>query len=607
MYSFKMTFNDIAKELGISYEIIPFKSAADIISGIPSDVDAFYLAGGFFFNKSEIKQLADKLANEKIPSFTSTNTRDVELGLMATHQSKEHLSRFFRRISLHIESYIGGKDFSELPLNLKYENKLTINYNTAEKVGVPIKYSLLTSTDFIGNFKNVLSKKKYTLLDVINEVLNKNLSLASDRKDIALNKQDVKLAKSSYYPDISFSTLGTYVDPDLAEISGGQNPEYSTSGDVILTQVLFSEELNAAIDIQKNLLKAQKEYYNSNQLDAVFNASNSYFNVLILKTNLHIQKQNLDLTKKNLQIANQNFEAGQTGKSDVLRFRSEMAQNTQVFVEAANQLEQAYFRLNQLLNNPINHEIDVEDLEFGKGILEQYDYKELRAIFDHPKMRSSFVDYLTLKAKENAPELKLMDYNLLVTTRTIKLNGRGRFFPILALQGQYNRDFNQWGTGSTPSPLLKKNYNIGLKLSIPIFQQNKKNINKQTAIIEQEQLLINKANIALNISANVHIAVLKLIDEISNIETSNASEAAAKEGLLLTQTAYSSGAITIVELLDSQNNYLFAQLSKVNSTYNYLLNSLQLERYINHYFLLKTPQQNQDFILGFYNYFQQKN
>ena len=200
----------------------------------------------------------------------------------------------------------------------------------------------------------------------MNDAVGRNLSLQASRKDVELRTQDVKTAKSNYLPNITAAATGTYVDPDLAEISGGQNPEYSTAGNITLQQTIFSESANANINIQKNLEKAQQENYNTDQLNTLLDASNAYFNALILKANLQIQSQNLDVTKKNLEIATQNYEAGQSGKSDVLRFRSELASNTQSLVEAANQLEQAYYALNQVLNNPIDFEIDVDEAELEK-------------------------------------------------------------------------------------------------------------------------------------------------------------------------------------------------------------------------------------------------
>lgn len=604
---FKTIFDKEAAALGISYKMIPYTDSNDITRALTDDIDAFYLASGFFLSENEISQISTTLIDKKIPSFTSTNIDDVENGLMGTNQSNDNINQFFRRIALSVESYINGQDLSELPVFIKYDDKLTVNYNTAESVGLSIKYSLVANTDFVGDFVNVLSEKKYNLLDVMKTVVGENLSLQSSKKNILLSEQDVKTSKSNYYPSVTASATGTYIDPDVAEISNGQNPEFSTSGAIILEQTLFSEAANANISIQKDLLKAQQETFNIDELDAIFNASNAYFNALISKANLQIQSQNLDLTKKNLQIANQNFDEGQSGKSDVLRFRSEAAQNTQSLIEAANQLERSYFTLNQLLNNPINYEIDVDEAELGEGILKSYNYQQLRDVIDDPKLREPFVDYLVKIAKENAPEIKSLNYNLKANNRNIKLNNSGRFLPTLALQGQYNRDFHRSGKGSLPEPILNDNYNVGVNLSIPVFNRTQTNINKQIAIIQQDQLTINKDNIELNIENNINTAILDLINEIANIEISKVSEAAAKESLELTQVSYSNGAVNIVQLLDAQNNYLSAQLSQITAVYSYLLSSIQLERYISYYFLLHSPEENQAFIQSFYDYFQNRN
>ncbi len=604
---FKEIFDKEAIALGVNYKIIPYSTSEDIVNGITNEIDAFYLASGFFLNKNDITKIATKLIDEKIPSFTSTSTGHVKNGLMATNQSNDNINQFFRRIALSVESYVNGENLADLPVFIQYEDKLTVNHNTAESVGMPIKYSLVANTNFVGEFINVLSEKKYNLLDVMKTVVGENLSLKSSKKNVALSEQDVKTSKSTYYPSLTATATGTYLDPNLAEISNGQNPEYSTAGNITLQQTLFSEAANANIAIQKDLLKAQQETYNTDELDAIFNASNVYFNALILKANLQIQIQNLNLTKKNLQIAKQNFEAGESGKSDVLRFTSERAQNTQSLVEAANQLEQTYFLLNQLLNNPITLEIDVDEAELGEGILKSYDYQQLRDVIDDPKLREPFIEYLVKVAKDNSPEIKSLDYNLKATKRNIKLNSSGRFLPTLALQGQYNRDFNQWGKGSTPAPVLNDNYNVGLNLSIPLFNKTQTNINRQVAMIQQDQLTINRENTEQNIVTNINTAVLDLINKIANIEISKVSEAAAKESLELSQVSYSNGAVPIVQLLDAQNNYLSAQLSQVTAVYNYLSSSIQLERYIGYFFLLHSPEENRAFIQGFYDYLQNRN
>lgn len=608
--SLQQTFEPILKELEADFTIIPYASTSDIEKKLDG-LDAVYLAGGFFLTDDEVKELAKAFIKKKIPSFTNSGVDQVELGFMGTNQAEDNLDQFFRRISLTVESYVNGTPLSELPVFIDYNPRLTINYNTAELVDVPIKYSLINDTDFVGEFRNAISEKQYNLLSVIENVLDKNLSLQSLQKDIDLKDQDVKTAKSNYLPSLTAAANGTYIDPNVAKISNGQSPEFSTDGNLTLQQTVFSESANANIDIQKSLQKAQQENYNAEELNTIFDASNAYFNALILKANAQIRLQNLALTKKNLELAEQNFDAGQSGKSDMLRFRSEMAQNTQAMVEAVNQLEQSFITLNQILNNPIATEIDIEDVELDKGIFKNYNYDELTNLLDDPKLREPFIEFLVEEAQRNAPELKALSYNLDVTERNIKLNGSGRFLPTVALQGQYNRTFSRSGVGSefpTGFPVSPDgNYNVGVNVSIPIFNRNQTNINKQIAVIQKDQLEINRDNTELSISANIRNSVFNLVNQISNIELSKVSEETAKESLELTQTSYSNGAVNVVQLLDAQNNYLNAQLSRTNAIYNYLINALQLERFLGYYFLLNTEDENAKFRQRFLEFLNNKN
>ncbi|MDT0605962.1 TolC family protein [Croceitalea rosinachiae] len=607
----KEIFDVELAELNADYRLITFESVDDIIANLEG-TDALYMAGGFFMGAEQKKRLIQVLLERKLPSFTVNGPADVNNGFLATLQAEENLDQFFRRIALNIEAYVTGTPMAELPIYIDYNPRLTINYNTSEAIGVPIKYSLIGETDFVGEFRNVLSQKEYDLLTVINQALEQNLSIQASQKDVDLATQDIKSATSNYLPSVTASGTASYVDPDLAEISNGQNPEFSTAGNITLNQTVFSESANANIAIQKKLQKAQQEDFNASQLDLIFDSANAYFNVLISKANTQIQVRNVDLTKRNLEISEQNFEAGQSGKSDMLRFRSEMAQNTQTMVEAINQLEQGFLFLNQVLNNPTNYEIDVADVELNEGIFEEYNYDELFGLLDNPTLREPFIEFLIQEANKNAPELKSLGYSLEAADRNIRLNGYGRFLPTLALQGQYSSTFNRSGAGSTVPEglgfgLVDNYYTAGASISIPIINQNLNNINRQTALIQKDQLEINKNNLELNIAVNVRNGVLNLVNQMSNIQLSKISEETAAEALELTRASYSEGAVNIVQLLDAQNNYLDAQLARTNAVYNFLINALQLERFMGYYFLLNTEQKNDEFRQRFFEFLNTQN
>ena len=161
-------------------------------------------------------------------------------------------------------------------------------------------------------------------------------------------------------------------------------------GSLVLSQVIFSPGANAAVNIQGNLVRAQEETLRASEQDLVLDAANAYFNALILKANLQIQNENLDVTRRNLAIAEANFEAGQAGRGDVLRLTSEFSRDMQGLIEAINQLEQAFYAINQLLNNPINREIDVLDPSLELGVTDGQGYQRLQEVLDDPASRVAF-------------------------------------------------------------------------------------------------------------------------------------------------------------------------------------------------------------------------
>ena len=605
---FNTIFSGVLKGMETDFKIIPYNNLSDIKNSLDG-IDALHLAVSFTLSPDEIKQLAATLIEKKIPSFSSSRRNDVINGLMATNIDDDSFNQYFRRVALIIEAYINGTNFSEQPVFIELNDELTINYQTAESVDVPLNFDLIGQTNFVGGSpQNPSAQAIYNLPEAINKVLADNLALQISKKGVEVVEQDIKTAKSNYLPNASVSATGAYVDPELAEVSGGQNPEVTTSGAITLEQLLFSESANANIGINKSLAKAQQESFNTDQLDLIFNVSQTYFNVLILKSNLNIQVRNLDLTKRNLKIAEENFEVGEASKTDVLRFRSQMAQNTQSMVEALNALFKSFSSMNQLLNNPINYAIDIEDVSLDEGIFERYNYNQFRDIIDNPRLREHFTDFMVAEALKNAPELKQLSYNMDVTERSLKLYGSGRFLPTLALQGSYNREFSRSGVGSQPIPGFPDGYyNVGVNLSLPIINNNQNNINRQTAFIQKEQLELNKESTEQLIELNMRNAVLDLINQVSNIELSKVAEEAAKESLELTQTSYSSGAVNIVQLIDAQNNYFNAQLTKANAIYNYLTSMLQIERYLGYYFLLHTDAENNDFNRRFLEYLNERN
>lgn len=588
--------------LGVDYEVVGYEEIATVEQALDR-VDAIYLLESLFIPEAEVEALARLLIERRVPSFAGSRREDVELGLLASNQPREGLDAFFRRIALTVESIVNGEDLADRPVFFDATPTLTVNFHTARGIGVPIRYSSVATTEFVGDFENPIAERTYTLLDLIDEALALNLGLESSRRDVQLAQQDVQSAWSNYLPGVDASVSQNVLDPDLAAVSLGQNPQYSTQGALSLTQAVFSPNVNAGLSIQRSLLAADREGLRAREWDVILDASTVYFTTLILKANLEIQARNLDVTKRNLRIAERSFEAGQTGRGDVLRLESEAARDMQSLIDAVNALEQSYHAINELLNQPIDREIDVADVAMQNGAFTDERFEEIRSILDDPSLSGPFEDFLTAEALTNAPELRAFGYNIDAVGRDARVNGLERFLPTIAAGLDLSRTFRREGAGTPPpGQALDQFYTLGINASVPLFDSNQRRIARRTALIQQDQLRLEQQRTALALERAVRDIVLDLTNEIANIHLSAISEAAAEEGLGLAQSAYASGAINVVQLLDAQTNLLSAQIAGASARYNFLATSIGLQRLVGHFSLLSSEELNDAYMQRFRSY-----
>jgi outer membrane protein TolC/ABC-type uncharacterized transport system substrate-binding protein len=578
-----------------TYTLIPVNALKTFPLEQLENVDAVYLTSGLYFNSLELKKLVAAVNSRKIISFSAIGKHSVDSGVLLTHSSSYQIDRFFRRIALTIEDIVTGKNAKDIPILIDATKKLTFNVETAQQIDFPIRYSQLLSMEIVGDISNFPSDRRYSLPEIIKQVLKKNFALQAEGKNVALARKDLQIAKSNYLPNLSASGQAAYIDPEFAELYSGSYPEFSTSGDITLEQLLFSEESSANITIQEMLHQATKQDFTAAELDTVLDGCIAYFNVLIAKTNFSIADENLRLTRNNFEIAKQNYSAGQSGKADVLRWKSELAQATQNLVTARVTLQQSFSALNEVLANPIDFKIDVEEASLAEGVFETYNYQNIFEVIDNPLLRKKFIKFLVAEAKTNTPELKALDYNIRAAERTSALYLRSRFLPTIALSGQYNYTFSREGKGShypTESTPPDGYYNAGLSISLPIFQRNQLNLNRRKSMIQEQQLTLQKESVELALDRNIYDIISSLANQISNIQISKISAEAAKESLELTQISYSSGAVSITSLIDAQQAYIQAQQQQTNATYNYLINIFQLERIIGYFFMFHSEAEN---------------
>eukprot|EP00903_Cladosiphon_okamuranus_P004380 g4378.t1 len=516
-FQFQSRLADIVSGFNASHRLIRFESIEQLEAQL-TGLDSVYIAEGFAIGPADIEGIARLFIDKKLPSFTSTRREDVEIGLMATKVGNEDFELLFRRIALGVEAVIEGRNLADQPVFIEFNDTLTVNYNTSKAVGVLPKYSQIASTDLVGDLDSLYYEQQYSIQEAVQVILEKSLSLQSSMKDVEIAELDVNSARTNYHPNISLNSTSTYIDPDLSAISSGQAPERSTNADITVSQTLYSQSASAGIGIQKRLRDAQWENYYATELDLILDAATASIDLLSLKRLMEIELGNLEVTRRNLRVAQQNFEAGQSSKSDIFRFQSELANNMQGFIDAIANYTQGGYRLNTFFNNPIETGIDILDIQIENGPFDGFGYAQLAEMLDDPRESRMLGQFLVEEALANAPELKSIEHSLDATEIDKAQYGWRRFIPTVSAQAQYNELIDQSGVGvPSTGAFVEDDYNVALTFSIPLYRQNTENVARRSAELQRQQLVLNRAITAQNIETQVRNALQEVTSKIAGL------------------------------------------------------------------------------------------
>ncbi|MCG8476601.1 MAG: TolC family protein [Cytophagales bacterium] len=546
-------------------------------------------------------QLIDFFNKKKFPCF-SFYYNDVANGALATLSPKTYETLLNRRCALDIEAILSGTSASTLSTTIKEHKEMTINIQTAHRLGAVPDYSVLIASNLINDFN---TQGTLSLKEAIHEAIGNNPDLKAGQDAVDISRKNYKIAANALFPNLTLSGQQTFNDPRIASFS---SPERSFAGVGQLNQLLYSEETMANLRSQQLKLKAQQQEFQSLALNTVMSTAQAYLNVLIARANSRIQNSNRELTKTSLELAKLREEVGYSGLSDVYRWESELARATNEAFRAYAQTQTSEAQLNQLLNRPVNQIIRVNDIHLAKTKLLQ-GVSGFEQYMKNPFSVDILLEFLQAIALEQAPELEQFELNKSIQHRLKKSNSRQRYLPSLSSSGQYHYRFYQEGTdgmdlpaGSTP----KGTWNIGLNLNLPVFQGGSISTKNQRYKTALQQLENQKTAAEQQIRTQVYRAVRELNSNYFNLNLSRQASLAASNGYTLVQEAYQKGKADYVTLLDAQNAKIQAALSEASAEYQFLLSWFSLERSISRFSLLHTREENQAFFQRFQSFYLEK-
>jgi outer membrane protein TolC len=575
---------DTDRRLGIETILIPVAdSVEEALGALPSDAEAVYVTPLERLPLADFDRLLQGLIDRKLPTFSLMGHAEVERGVMAGLRSKTEMTRLTRRAALNIQRVLGGEDAGTLPVIVDQPERLLINMATARAVGQPLRWRILLEADLIRD-EAERRGRILSLDDVVREAVDANLTLRARERGVQAGTEDVRRARSALRPQIEATVGGALIDEDRAEASFGSQAERTLTGGATVSQLLYSDGALANLRVSKSLQNALELERDALKLDIALEAATAFLDVLRAETLERVERDNLRLTQENLGLARERLQVGYSGPADVYRWESELATDRSAVISAFNRVQAARAVLNRLLHRPLEEPFEAEPPTLEEPELLS-GYGRLGSYLDTREGIAEFREFMVEEGLRNSPELQATDAAIEAQERARLAARRSFWSPVIALQGQVERDIHRGGAGSGPLFLPgsldqadRDDWSVALSAALPLFTGGERTALLRQTTEDLARLRVERDALEESIELRIRAAMFDAGSTFPSIELAQEASVAASKNLDLVTDAYSRGVVSIIDLLDAQNAALVADEFAANAVFDFLSDLMELQR-----------------------------
>jgi len=417
--------------------------------------------------------------------------------------------------------------------------------------------------------------KEWTLQECINYALEKNIQLQQNKISLQESEIDIKDARASLFPSLSFSTGHNVVN----------RPYQEQSNTVSGTEIISSDEkttyngnysLNAQWTLwnggqRLNNLKQQKTNRDIARL-TVSETENTlqeqitqlFIQILYADESIQINRSTLEVSKATYKRGQELFAEGSLSKADLAQLEAQVSDDQYQLVTAESTWRNYKLQLKQLL------ELDGSE-EFNLVLPELNDENILKIL---PSQTDVYQAAMAIRPEIQSSRLSIENAKLGISA------AKAGYYPTISLSASSSSTTNSASTNNWAQQ-MKYGWNnmIGISLSIPIFdnRQNKSNVQKARLQYNTSQLdLINKQKELYSTIEGLWLDALNAQQQYVAAETKVKSSQTSFD---MVNEQFNLGMKNTVELLTEKNNLLSAKQQLVQAKYMAILNRTLLNFY----------------------------
>jgi outer membrane protein TolC len=438
-------------------------------------------------------------------------------------------------------------------------------------------FDILTEADLLHEEETEVGRV-LTLEKAVQESLVANRDLVTADYAVLAGAQQVKENRAVLLPQIGLGGGAVAIDEDRATISQGVEPERRLTGSIRGSQLIYSETAWRNYSVEKELQNSRVSGRETLRLDTIQAASTAYLNVLRARSVEKIQKDNLKLTRANLERARVRVDIGAAGPEEVYRWENEIAIQRQIVLRDESVTIDRMNDLNRILNKPLRENFRLEEKELADPLVMLGDTRILPYVKNRRNL-NFLRDIIVQKGLEISPELQSIDAEIAALERIETAAKRVFWLPDFTLEGDVTEIFQKSGAGSTsPAGLNDTDWTVGVIATFPLFTSGGKTATLGRSREQLTSLRTEREATVERIEQRILSAINLIRASYPSIELSRDAAVASDKNLQLVTDSYERGILSIIDLLDAQNQSLSSNRQASNAVYNFLIDLMTVQR-----------------------------
>lgn len=419
------------------------------------------------------------------------------------------------------------------------------------------------------------ASKQWSLQDCINYALEKNIKLQQDKIALEESDVDVKTAKASLFPSLSFNTGHNVINrpyqQNSSKVSGTEiissdnkttyNGNYSLSAQWTLwnggRRLNNIKQQKTARDIA-SLSVSETENMLQEEITKLF------VQILYADESVKINKSTLETSEANFKRGEELFKEGSISKADLAQLESQVGNDKYQLVTSESTLRNYKLQLKQLL------ELDGTD-EMTLALPTLSDEQVMKVL---PSQADVYQTALTTRPEIQSGQLSIDNAKLGIKT------AKAGYMPTISLSASSSSTTNSASTNNWAQQ-MKYGWNnmIGVSLSIPIFDNRQNKSNVQKAKLQYSNSQLNLATKQKELYSTVETLWLDALNAQQQYAAADTKLKSSQTSYDMVSEQFTLGMKNTVELLTEKNNLQSAQQQRLQAKYMAVLDRALLDFY----------------------------